>query len=166
MPFRRRNSMIRPVMSEKHETSWTNLAQDASSAIKIIIAKGVAQGAVVVGTDVPIGSTIGAIFLEFHFSAQVTTNPKTINWQLVKEPFNTNPTSPALMNQDNKRFVFKRGMEMLPSDQSTVFKRIVVVKLPPRYRRMGQNDQVTFQYIASSTETINSCGIAIFKHYQ
>ncbi len=57
----------------------------------------------------------------------------------------------------------KRGMEMLPTNVATVFKRIFVVKIPRVYNRVGDTDQYTFQYIASSSQTINACGIAIYK---
>ncbi len=160
MPFRKA-----PIVSQKHENAWSNIGQNASSAIKIVIAKATEYQNLGTATpeEVAIGSRIGVIYLEFHFSAETITNTKVIHWQVVKEPFNTNPTNPILYNQDNKRFIFKRGMEMLPKDVATVFKRIVTVKLPYKSRRMGQNDQITFQYQCSLTETINACGISIFK---
>ncbi len=155
------------IVSQKHENSWSNIAQDAFVVRKITIAKSTQYSDLGTATpeEVAIGSRVGAIYLEFHFSAETITNTKVIHWQVVKEPFNTNPTDPSLYNQDNKRFIFKRGMEMLPKDVATVFKRIVVVRIPPKFRRMGQNDQITFQYQCSLTETINACGISIFKEY-
>ncbi len=56
-------------------------------------------------------------------------------------------------------------MEMLPKDASTVFKRIFVVKVPRKFQRMAQNMNIEFRYIATSTEAINACGIAIYKEY-
>ncbi len=155
------------IVSQKHENAWSNIGQNASSAIKVVIAKATEYQNLGTATpeEVAIGSRVGALYLEFHFSAETITNTKVIHWQVVKEPFNTNPTNPILYNQDNKRFIFKRGMEMLPKDVATVFKRIVVVRIPPKFRRMGQNDQITFQYQCSLTETINACGISIYKEY-
>ncbi len=155
------------IVSQKHENAWSNIGQNASSAIKVVIAKATEYQNLGTATpeEVAIGSRVGALYLEFHFSAETITNTKVIHWQVVKEPFNTNPTNPILYNQDNKRFIFKRGMEMLPKDVATVFKRIVIVRIPPKFRRMGQNDQITFQYQCSLTETINACGISIYKEY-
>jgi len=116
-------------------------------------------------SEVSIGSTVGSIYFEFHFSAQVTTNPKVIHWTIGKEPFNSNVSSPSTYNTVDRRFIFKRGMEMLPADQSTVFKRIFVVRIPPRFKRIGDTDKLFLRYICSSTETINACGIAIYKEF-
>ncbi len=160
---------LRPVNSQKHEVTWSSIGQNAgTAAIKIIIATGEPAGSVTTSTasDCTIGSTISYVYFEFHFSAAETGNVNVIHWQFLKEPFNTNPTAPNLYNQNNKRFVLKRGMEMLPVNVATVFKRIFVVKIPRRIRRMGQNDQLTFQYQSSSTQLINACDFAIFKELQ
>ncbi len=65
--------------------------------------------------------------------------------------------------QDTRAQVIKRGMEMLPSDQSTVFKRIVPVAIPKIYQRQRQGSVIRFDYQCSSTETINACGFCIYK---
>ncbi len=161
----RRGLALRPVQSEKHEITWSNLAQNASTVQTIQIAEGLNASVASAANQVPTGATVKAIYFEFHFSAQVTTNPKVIHWQIGKEPFETDLSIPSTYFNSDKRFIFKRGMEMLPSDQSTVFKRIFVVRIPPKFRRIGQNDKLVFSYIASSTETINACGIAIYKAF-
>ncbi len=163
MPYSRRALALRPVNSIKHEITWSDLAIDASAIIVKDIAIGVEPPDKNLATEVAIGSTVRSIYFEFHFSAQTTTNPKVIHWTIGKEPFGTNLGSPSSYNTIDRRFIFKRGMEMLPADKSTVFKRIFVVRIPPRFRRIGDNDKLFLRYISTSAETINACGFAIYK---
>ncbi len=159
----RRN--LRPVDSEKHEITWSNLLQNASTVQDIVLAEGLAPVSVNAANEVTAGSTINSIYFEFHFSAASTGAPNVIHWTIHKQPFGTSANNPNVYFGQDKRFIFKRGMEMLPVNVSTVFKRIFVVKIPPRFRRMGKNDRLTFSYISSASETINACGIAIYKRY-
>ncbi len=153
------------IQSKKHEVTWSNLGQNASTVQKIPIVKGTDPGTVTADVDVAIGNHVKSVYFEFHFSAASTGNANVIHWAFVKEPFTTNISNPNTYNQTDRRFIMKRGMEMLPVNVSTVFKRIFVVKIPKVYQRVGDLDQYTFQYIASSTETINACGISIYKSY-
>ncbi len=164
MSFRRalRN---RPVHSEKEEITWSNLAQNASATKQVDIITAVDSPTT--AGQVEIGATVKWIYFEFHFSPEVITNTKVIHWLIQKVPSGVSQmeSTPSTYDTVVKRFVLKRGMEMLVKDAGTVFKRIFVVKIPPRLSRMGDADQIQFRYICSSTETINACGIAIFKQF-
>ncbi len=116
-------------------------------------------------TEVEIGSHIYGIYFEFHFSAEVTTSPKVIHWQIKMDLPGQTDVIPSLYYQNIRSQIIKRGMEMLPSDQSTVFKRIFVAAIPKKYQRATEGAAMIFEYIASSTETINACGIAIYKEF-
>ncbi len=164
MPFRSRNS-LRPIKTDKHEITWSNLAQNASSAINIPIVVPVASADKDTVAEVEIGSHVKSIYFEFHFSPQVTTNPKVIHWKFFIQAGGQTITTPAQYYQVDRSTISKRGMEMLPSDQSTVFKRIFVVKIPRGRQRVTATTFMTFSYIASSAETINACGIAIYKEF-
>ncbi len=165
MPSRR--SLAPLIQSRKHEVIWTNLGEDNSTVTTITLAKGTQAADVTDATpaEVKSGATIRSIFLEFHFAAETITNAKTVNWTVAKQPFGTSVGNPNLPMLAQRRFVFKRGMEMLPKDVATVFKRIVVVRIPPRFRRLGINDELVFKYITSSTQTINACGICVYKAF-
>ncbi len=155
---------LRPVHTQKQENTWSNISQNAGTApITIVLALGVDQADVSSATEVAIGTTIRSIYLEFHFSAAETGNVNVIHWTVRKLPFSTADTNPNTYNQPDKRFIFKRGMEMLPVNVSTVFKRILVVRIPPRFSRIGEADQLIFTYQASSTQLINACGFSILK---
>ncbi len=152
-----------PYITDKHETTWSDLQQD-SSAIQIeTIATAVLPNAQNLNTEVAIGSQIPWVYIEFNVAAEVVTSPKTIHWKFEKVRTGQTATSPALMYQDDRRQVLKRGMEMLPKDVSTVYKRAFTIKLPRGMRTMQAGDILQFLWIASSTETVNCCGITIYK---
>ncbi len=154
-----------PIQSRKHEITWVNLSQDNAVATTVVLAKGTQAGDITdaTGNEVQTGAIIPWIYFEFHFAAEDITAAKVVNWTIAKEPFGTSLGNPNLMQLTTRRFVIKRGMEMLPKDVSTVFKRIFTVKIPRRYQRLGIGDELVFKYITSSTQTINACGIAIFR---
>ncbi len=165
MPFKNRALSLRPVHSEKQEITWSNLAQNASTVQQIDIVS--ATEAPSAADEITIGATVKWIYFEFHFSAETLTSPKVIHWIVQKVPSGVAQMEsvPSVYDTTVKKFIFKRGMEMLPSDAGTVFKRILVVRIPPRYSRFGDGDQIQFRYICSSSETINACGIAIYKQF-
>ncbi len=168
MSFRSRRAMaLRPVKSTKHEITWSNLGQDAAtSAVVIDLAIGVEPPDKNLGSEVSIGAKVRTIYFEFHFSAAQTGNVNVIHWIIGKEPFNTNISNPTVYQQTDRRFIFKRGMEMLPANVATVYKRIFVVRIPPKFNRIGDADKIFLKYQASSTQTINACGIAIYKELE
>ncbi len=71
--------------------------------------------------------------------------------------------SPSIYNAGDKSYVIKRGMAMLVKDLSTVFKERFSVAIPKGYQRVKVNSELQFRYIASSAETINTCGFTICK---
>ncbi len=79
---------------------------------------------------------------------------------IVKNPGNNLVITPTTYGADTRKFVFQRGLEMLPSNTSFLVKRIINVRIPPRYRRMDENDELQFLYLASSTEAMNFCARA------
>jgi len=161
MPLFRR---FRPVThSEKHEVTWSNLAQNASSVTTINLCNPVNPATKDGPTEVLIGSQVRSVYFEFHFSAQTTTNPKVIHWCILQERVGQTTNIPSVYDAPEKSQIFKRGMEMLPADQSTVFKRIFVVKIPRFMQRQKENQDLRLEYICSSAETINACGFAIYK---
>ncbi len=157
---------LRPVNSEKHEVSWSLLGLNNSTTNQQEIVIGTTSGNVTASNQVPVGATVRWIYFEFNFSAETITNTKIIHWSVNKRPFNTATTAPNSYNGQDKRFLLKRGMEMLPKSVNTIIKRIFVVKIPPRLRRIGASDRINFQFITTSAETINACGIAIYKHLE
>ncbi len=150
-------------MTDKHEITWSNLSQDASAVKVIKLAETVVPANKNVADEVVIGSHIRWIYFEFHFSAETITNAKVIHWQVRFVRADQTMASPALYMQNNKNQIIKRGMEMLPKDVSTVFKRVFAIKIPKIYQRQVQLGTLEFAYICSSVETINACGFSVYK---
>ncbi len=163
MAYRNR---LRPINSEKKEITWSNLAQDASTVKTITIYEGVQSADVNLATEVEVGSKVFSVYFEFHFAPQVITSPKVIHWQIQFVPEGMTASVPSTYNAGDKSYIIKRGMEMLPADVGTVFKRIFVVKIPRAYQRIKVNTDLVLTYVCSSTETINACGIGIFKAFK
>ncbi len=162
MPFRRR--FTSPGKTDKHENTWSDLAADYGTAtIEKILVSGVDVGAKVGPTDVAVGSHVKWIYFEMNIAAQVITNPKVVHWTVEIRMPGMAGSNPTTYYQDQRSFIIHRGMEMLPSDIGTVYKRIFVAKIPRAYQRIKQGMLIVLRLRASSTETINQCGFAIYK---
>ncbi len=161
MPFHRRLST--PVKTDKHEQTFTQLAQDSSTTQNINIYTGVDVGAKVGATDCAVGSHVRWVYCEVNFSAETLTVPKTVHWTVRIVVPGQVASTPTQFYANDRSFVLKRGMEMLPKDTGTVYKRIFVVKIPRIYQRVKQGQVLEFEYVSSSANTMNACGIFIFK---
>ncbi len=172
MPSFRRQMSLRPVKSEKHEITWSNLGENASTPKTVTLIQ--ASGAPTTAIHVEVGSTIRSIFVEFNLNGVDNSGTvQVFHWAIMKAP-SGDPTfdvDPTTYNGPRKRFTLKRGMEMLPeiplgSGGTVQTKRVFVVKIPPRMRRFGDDDQLQLMYKSTSTSGINFCGIAIFKEFK
>ncbi len=103
--------------------------------------------------------------MEFHFSAAETGNVNVVHWQVqVQQVGQTGFTANSYYAQHRNQ-IFKRDMEMLPVNVATVFKRIVVVRVPKKWARVSDGMIIRLIYQASSTQQINACGFAIYKEF-
>ncbi len=162
MPFRRQR-FLAPLKTDKHEVTWSNLNQDASAVKQITLAVGTNAADKNNSTEVEVGAHVRSIYFEFHFSPAQTGVVKVIHWNIFGSKIGETIGVPSTYYTPDRAAVFKRGMEMLPVNVATVFKRVFVVKVPKKFQRMTKNSFLIFQYIASSAETINACGFAIYK---
>ncbi len=160
---------LHPVNSEKHENTWSFLNHNASAVQIIEIVSGVRSPSA--NQEVPIGSKVNSVYFEWNLNGVDNSGTAQVfHWTIVKDPgttFSTAELDPALYNTKIKKFIIKRGMEMLPqiptgSGGTVQTKRIFVVKLN-RYSRMGDTDKLFFCYKSTSASQINFCGITIFK---
>ncbi len=155
------------INSQKHENTWSFLGQDASAQQTIVIVEPVDRGTIATATpqEVAIGSIVKSIYFEFHFSAAQTGNVNVVHWQILKEQGAQTLQASNIYNGVDKSQIFKRGMEMIPANVATVYKRIFVLRIPKGKQRMMAGSQWLFRYIVSSAQTINTCGITVFKEY-
>ncbi len=155
------------VNSQKHENTWSFLQQNASTQQSVDIVKATDRGTIDTANpeEVAIGSKITSIYLEFHFNAETTGATNVVHWKIEIQKAGSAATAANLYNQIDKSFIIKRGMEMLPKNVATVYKRIIVVRIPRHLQRQSAGMLIKFRYISSSADTLNTCGITIFKEY-
>ncbi len=150
--------------TDKHEVTWSNLGQNASTQVNVVLIATVNVGDKDGPTEVAVGSHVNSIYIEVNFSAETITNTKIVHWEVIFQPPDLSAISGANTYYQNQRsYIIKRGMEMLPKSVNTIIKRIFVVPVPKKFQRMAQDFGCTFSYVASSAETINTCGFAIYK---
>ncbi len=155
MPGSRR-SRYPTLKTKKLENTVTQLSTNLGAGVqKVILAKSLNNPTA--DTEVPIGSKLRWTQVEFNVSAENIASPKTLHWLIAKNPANDLTFTPTLYGTDTRKFIFQRGLEMLPSNVATVIKRIITIRIPPRYKRMDENDELQFLYLASSTEAMNFC---------
>ncbi len=173
MPYRRAMS-LRPVKTEKHEGTWSNLAQNASTtqAVDLITT---ASAEPVLATDVETGSKVKSVYIEFNLNGVDNSGTAQVfHWLIAKNPnnqFTITVFDPLLYDQAIKSKILKRGMEMLPeiplgSGGTVQVKRIFVIKIPRFMNRFAENDKLTLYYRSSSASGVNFCGISIFKEFK
>ncbi len=164
----------RPVMSEKHEITGTFLAQNASTNQLVTLVAGT-RTVTDTASTVPVGSTVKWIYFELNLNGVDNSGAsQVVHWCIFKNPsgeFESGDLDPINYDQPTKRFILHRGMEMLPeipldSGGTVQVKRVFVVKIPPRMRRIGQDDKIVFAYHSTSTSGINLCFFAVFKHFE
>ncbi len=149
---------------DKHELTWSFLAADQGTATVIVpLVLGVHSADKNAPTECEVGSHIRSIYFEFNIAANTITNPKVMHWTIQGGPEGTTLENPLTYYQGNRAQIFKRGMEMLPKDVGTVYKRIFVARVPKKMQRVQENGFISLLFRMSSTEAVNNCGFAIYK---
>ncbi len=158
---------LRPIKTDKHEIVWTQLQTDFAPAIATRLAIGVQSADKDIADEVETGSHIKSIYLEFNIAAEIITTPKVIDWIIIMRPQNVSSSAqtPTLFYQTGRNLIIQRGREMLPKDVATVYKRIVRVRIPKKYQRIGEGDTINITFGSSSSDAANICGFAIYKEF-
>ncbi len=170
MPSFRRAMSLRPVTSLKHEITWTNLVENASTDKFVTLIEAIESP--ISANHVDIGSIVKSIYVEFNLNGVDNSGSSQVfHWTIMKLPAGLTRPSANVYQSDQKKFILKRGMEMLPeiplgSGGTVQTKRVFVVKIPARLRRFDDGDTFTLSYISTSASAINFCGVAIFKEFK
>ncbi len=161
---------LRPVVTLKHEVTWSFLVHNASVKQTVDLVDGIE--APVSASGVQIGSIVKSVFFEFNLNGVDNSgSAQVFHWYVMKVPASLATPNPTSYNSDQKKFILHRGMEMLPaiiagSGGTIQTKRVFVVKIPPRLRRFDDGDKLQFVYQSTSASNINFCGIAIYKEFK
>ncbi len=165
MPYRR-GMALRPIVSDKHETTWTNLATDVSSTFTVVLVSPQQPASANAGNEVTIGSRVRSVYIEMQSWPEAVTATSVFHWKVELVRTGETITAPNLYYQTNRSTTLKRGMDATPKDAGTVTKRIFVVKIPRSFQRMKENQLLAIRFISTSATTMNFCGFAIFKEYK
>ncbi len=164
---------LRPVHSLKH------IVDTATSAVLAVISEvpvitAVASPSLASVTQINQGSTVNAIYLNIQVLAtNVFAGVPRIYFAVMKKPGGglTNPNPNAAGASDNKKFIIHQEMLMVANAADSGFPRTVftgVIKIPPRLKRFGYNDElvVLFQNGVGETTGINNvCVQCIYKEF-
>ncbi len=124
-------------------------------------------------SQVETGSHVKSIYFETNLNGVDNSGSVAVfHWMVYKSPsFEIGTLDPTTYDASTKRWIIKRGMEMLPeipigSGGTVQTKRIFVVKIPRHMQRMGEADRMVLTYKSTSASGINYCGITIFKEFK
>jgi len=171
---RRMNLAIRPVQSLKHIVDVATSTVLAVQSIVPVI-KAVQNPALGVPTEINQGSTVNAIFLRIEVLAtNVFAGVPRIYMAVFKNPGAniTAPNANGTGTSDAKKFLIHQEMVMVGGNETSAFPRTLfvgVIRIPPRLKRFGYNDQLNILLQNGSGETTgitNACVQCIYKEYQ
>ncbi len=166
-----RFSRMRPVNSVKKVVDSSGKTVIATNSLNVLANVAATAWVDAGNSDVPQGCTISSMFISVFVWIDESTNAATplIDFYVGKNP-GTNLVMPdpgAVGGSDNKRWVLheEKGLSSDIGGGGTpmVFKG--VIRIPPRLRRMGKDDQIVL-LIRTTNHVAYFCVKAIYKFYQ
>jgi len=163
----RRALASRPVRSVKQIVDGIFLAVASGVTTSVEILTAVNDYTGTVGTC-PIGATVKAVSLQVSYSSGAATST-AFDWYIQKNPFNIlsagTPVPGSTGSATSRRFIFheEKGLTGNVGD-GTLTKNNVLVLIPPRFRRMGENDKLRI-LARNSNVSYNFCIKVIYKWF-
>ncbi len=166
MPRRmsRKALSLRPVVSNKESVDGVFLAVAAGVTTTMVLATSVNDYGGAVG-DCPQGSSIRSLYLEVSYSEQAIT-PTNFDWFLAKNPGSqlTLPVPGSVGGNTNRKWVFHESKGLAPNEENaSPSKKAGWIKIPGKYFRMGENDQLVLR--ARGASQYNLCVKCIYKWF-
>ncbi len=122
-------------------------------------------------TNVNVGSTVGSIFISVFVLGTTGGSSGLVDWFFWKNAGNVfavaNIPDPGNTGINSlRRFIFheEKGLAATQDGTPMVFKG--VIKIPPRFRRMGENDKLEIRLLTETGFDAQFCVKAIYKEYQ
>ncbi len=163
-------SSKRPINSVKHviDVVGTTLGGTTSDVPLVLGQRGTDLAS---PTEVETGSTVSSIFLSLFFLGETGGASGLVDWFIYKNP-NGNVSPPELpvpgnsgvSNMRNKIFHEEKGLAATQDGTPMVFKG--VIKIPSRFRRIGDNDKFELRILTEIGFNAQFCVKAIYKSYQ
>ena len=159
--------MVRPTInSEKHisQRSVTNVAFGAIA--NFVIAE--AKKEPLLATDVRIGATIKAVFIEMWTNgtdAQQTSTTQVFEKLQGTQPFMSAPDIANLHDYANKKNCFNVSQGLIGDSNSNPMALMRQwYKIPKGKQRMGLGDKLVYN-ISGLTNDVDVCGFFLYKEY-
>ncbi len=161
----------RPINSIKSVVDSSGALVAATSSVNDVAVAVNQRADPTVPNEVLNGSTINAIYLSVYILGESGSSSGIVNWILFKNPGNlmAGGDLPIPGNTGiaaNRRFIFheEKGLYATQDGTAMVFKGWI--KIPPRFRRMGDNDKWQVILRTQAGDTAAFCVQAIYKSYQ
>ncbi len=161
----------RPINSIKSIVDSSGALVAATSSVNDIAVTVNQRSDPTVPNQVLTGSTINAIYLSVYVLGDTGGANGVVNWILFKNPGNlmAGGDLPIPGNTGiaaNRRFIFHEEKGLFPSLDGTpmIFKGWI--KIPRRFRRMGDDDKWQVILRTQAGDTADFCVQAIYKSYQ
>ncbi len=157
----------RPINSVKHVIDSSGALVTGTVSINQIAVAGRLSDATTPVT-VTTGCNVGPIYLSVFVLGTTGGDSGLVDWYLWKEPANLiqtidEPTPGNTGISPLRRFIFheEKGLAATQDGTPMVFKG--VIKIPPRFRRMGDGDQIKLHLLSDFPATF--CIKSIYKEY-
>ncbi len=163
--------MMAPLVTIKHMTNIENAVVAAAAVRSIELVQAVAQTAVANTGDVVEGSLVKACYFELWLKSNAALNGNA-KFQLVIEKLPAGVTTITfaemnnLMTYSNKKNILftSQGIIGDKATQSIPISRDWY-KIPKGKQRFGLDDKL-IATVSATTESINTCGLTIFKEWK
>ena len=154
---------IRPVRSVKEYIESVNLGVAGATTTTIALVSSVNNYTGTAGTC-PIGATVKYIELQIYIQRTLAVDA-SMDYYIAKQPAGTLalPVPGSLGGSAVRRFIFHAGKGLTTREDDGAMVRIVRLRIPPRFRRFGENDILQLQ-VRSATD-YNVCVLATYKWF-
>ncbi len=168
VPLMTRFTRLRPVNSIKHVVDRQGgLPIDTKTDEDVIVAKDSPSLAAV--TEVTVGSTVNAIFLNIQVAATSTAALANVYMYVMKNPGGNLTTVKANVvgAADIKKFVLHQEMIMTEKNTTAIPRTLFkgVIRIPPRLKRFGTNDKLVISFLSPGV-TFDYCVQCIYKEFR
>ncbi len=161
-----RHSSKRPINSVKNIVDGVFLGVSAGTNTDVVLVQGVNNYVGGLG-EVPTGATVSSIYL---FVQMISADSGVANsdWYVIKDPGDqlTLPTPGATAGVTSRKFILheEKGIPGNALDGAYPLTFKGVIKIPPGYRRTGEDDRIVLRM--RSADSYNACVKCIYKFYK
>ncbi len=164
-----RFSRLHPVKSYKHVVDLQGALAAGGNSTDFVIADAVDAPVLASPAQVQVASTVSSIYLNVQAAVDSSGALPNFYMYVYKNPGNnlTMPGANVVGVDDNKRWVIHQEMKMFEETTNGIARTMFagVIKVPPRLRRMGQDDIIAVR-LTTPGVAVQFCCQAIYKEFR